>query len=142
MRLTQVNEAIGADDAASWLQTAGETFRQMLPYKPGGPTERRTKSMEAVLRFLQGRRSEGLGILREAAFAFEDPGSVLDLPIYLLQADAFFDLVRNTPEFQSLLDDYDAYLEPMRERVLEATTSGDWEALRQRTVQGARDDAD
>jgi hypothetical protein len=45
------------------------------------------------------------------------------------------------PEFQRLVDDYREALEPMRQRVVEAQQTGDWESLRQRTYQWAEKSA-
>ena len=64
------------------------------------------------------------------------------MPIYILETHPFFDPVREQPEFQAILADYDTYLAPMRERVIQATETGDWESLRQRTTQWIRGDLD
>lgn len=126
------------EPAAQWLQVAESAFGRMLPYKPADPARNRTMASEAKLLIAQGRRDEALAVLRDAVFAFEQHEGDLVLPVYVIERHPFFDPVRERPEFQAILSDYDAYLEPMRERVLLATETGDWEALRQRTRQWLR----
>lgn len=129
-------------EANRWQQVAEQSFARMLPYAPADPVAKRTKGFEGMLRIAQGRHDEALDILREAVFLFETPSwklSDLDLPLYVLQTNPIFDPVRERPEFRQLLDDYDAYLAPMRERVLQAVESGSWEALRENTLRWLRE---
>jgi TolB-like protein len=131
------------EDAANWLRLAEGAFDRMLPYEPGKETTRnRTKGMEALLRVAQDRHDEALVALREAVFSFEMAANDLEMPIYVLERTTLLDPLRERPEFQAILADYDAYLEPMRQRVLQATETGDWEALRERTRQWIRGELD
>lgn len=126
------------EDAAYWLQLAESTFDGMPPYAPSQPARNRTKGMEALLRVAQDRHDEALVALREAVFGFEIREGDLEMPIYVLDRTALLDPLRDRSEFQAILADYEAYLEPMRRRVLQATETGDWEPLRQRTRQWIR----
>ena len=135
----------GGNDVAAnrWLQVAEQSFDRMLPYRQSEPMAKRTRGMEGMLRIAEGRHDEALEILREAVFLFETPSwnlGDLDLPLYILETNPIFDAVRERPEFRQLLDDYDAYLAPMRERVLQAVESGNWEALRENTLQWLREE--
>lgn len=133
--LHRIAQLAGEDEEASaWRRQAEDAFERMLPWQPGEPTMNRTRTMEAMLRIAQDRHDEALAALREAAFSFETTDSDLELPIYVLDRNPLFDPVRERPEFAALLADYDAYLEPMRQRALLATETGDWAALRQRTI--------
>jgi TolB-like protein/tetratricopeptide (TPR) repeat protein len=131
------------EQAADWLRLAESAFDRMLPYRLTDPTRNRTRAMEAMLRIAQDRHDEALALLRDAVFSFETPSAAaqdLDLPIYVLDRNPLLDPLRERPEFQALLADYEAYLEPMRQRVLLATETGDWESLRQRTIRWIRGD--
>jgi tetratricopeptide (TPR) repeat protein len=133
--LVTISREAGRDaEAADWLAIAEEAFERMLPYEPANPVAVRTKAIEALLRIAQDRHDEALAVLRDAVFRFEIDEMDMALPVYFLDRNPLLDPLRSRPEFQALLADYDAYLAPMRERVLLATESGDWEALRQRTV--------
>ena len=130
-----------SDEAARWLQVAEDSFDRMLPYQSGEWTTKRTRAFEGMLRIAQGRYDEAIGALREAVFLFETPAwndEDLAVPIYRLETSPVFDPLREHPGFQALLNDYNAYLAPMRERVLQATETGDWEALRQNTLRWLR----
>ena len=61
----------------------------------------------------------------------------LELPIYQLEVSALFDPLRERGDFQTLVAEYNQVLEPMRERVVEAQSTGNWESLRQRTFNRA-----
>lgn len=134
--------AAEAEEAAAWLRTAEDAYGRMSPWQPGEPTMNRTRAMEARLLIAQDHHDEALAVLREAAFSFETVDGDLDLPIYVLDRNPLFDPVRKRPEFEALLADYDTYLEPMRQRALQATESGDWAALRQRTIRWIRGELD
>lgn len=115
--------------AESWVKTAQQASGQA----PDIPAR-------IFLLIEQGRRQEALGLLRERVLYWRVPDdgtedSRFEFPLLDLVQDALFDPLRDMPEFQQLLKDYDAHLEPQRRRVLEAERTGDWEALRRRTYQ-------
>jgi TolB-like protein/tetratricopeptide (TPR) repeat protein len=134
-----------AEQAARWLQAAEGAFDRMLPYRQSDPVAKRTKAFEGMLLIAQGRHDEALVVLREAVFLFETPSwkfGDLDLPLYRLETNPIFDQVRERSEFRQLLDDYDAYLAPMRDRVLQAVENGNWEALRENTLRWLREEGE
>jgi hypothetical protein len=133
LELAHLESALGQEEeAAAWLAIAE---------KATGQTQAIEGRLEVLLRVAQGRHEEAVGLLRDGIFAWQaDPD--LTFPIYFLEDDAMLDPLREKSEFQQLLDDYNAYLEPMRQRVVEAEQTGDWNALRQHTYQWAADGAE
>ena len=134
--LAHNNRAIGNEqEAAVWLETAEKVAAQ---------TQDIDDRLGVLLLVAQGRHKEAVGLLRDDVFAWHTPETGqndLTFPIYYLEDDAMLDPLRVMPEFQQLLDDYNAQLEPMQTRVLEAEQSADWAALRQNTYQWAEDKA-
>ena len=96
-------------------------------------------ALEAVLRILQGRHEEAVSTLGEGIYAWQvagrEPFFDLSIPLDWLETDAWFDPLRDRSDFRAVLDGYRAYLQPMRERVLEARETGDWESIRRRTYE-------
>jgi len=141
LQMAHMERALGHDDeAAAWLKVAEEAVGTVSERKPGEPAAMLT--LEAALRIAQGRHDEAVELLRAVVFAWETSQGDLQLPLIALEHSASFDPLRELPGFQQLLDDYDAHLEPMRQRVLEAERTGDWETLRQRIYQWAAGFAD
>jgi TolB-like protein len=132
LHLAQIAVALHQDaEAAGWLQMAQEAAVREEP----------SDLMQIALLTAQGHRSEAIDRLREAVFTWrllDDDGYDLAFPLLLLEQWALFDPLRDLAEFQRLMADYAAYLEPLRERALEAHRTGGWEALRQRTYAWAR----
>jgi len=89
----------------------------------------------ALLRIAQNRIADAVTSLREAIFTWDHDGYDIPLRLHQLEHEALFDPLRDKPEFQVLLEEYRAYLAPMRERVLESKRNDDWQSLRQRTYQ-------
>jgi len=112
--------------AARWLDMAQQAAAGEGPDEVAG----------ILLLIAQGRHQEALGLLRDRVLNWSttDDGFLI-FPLLFLAQDARFDPLREKPEFQQLLDEYDARLEPQRRRVQEAERTGDWEALRRRTYQ-------
>jgi TolB-like protein len=130
LALAQAERALGNDElAAKWQATAGEAAADMDP----------DDDLGAMLAIALGRHAEAVEMLRKTVFSWGDEGGEIGLPIKLnmLENAALFDPLRGLPEFQQLIDDYRAHLEPLQKRVLETERSGDWESLRQRTYQWA-----
>ena len=70
---------------------------------------------------LQGRKDEAIGLLRDEVFGWSVTGEgLLAFPLLFLQQDAMFDPLREMPEFQQILIDYEAHLRPLRQHVLKA----------------------
>jgi TolB-like protein len=131
LNLAHAERSMGqAPKADEWLEAAEEALGKLPPDASLG-------SLRPKLLIAQDRNDEAIKLLREGVFEWRGDED-LELPIYLLESDALFDPLSNTPGFKQLLEDYHAHLEPMSRRVLEAGKSGDWEALRQRTFQWAR----
>jgi len=131
LQLHHVEQALGHEEAAGdWLGIA-------LTHAHQDQVERPATQQDVFLLIATERRQEAIRLLREGVFAWTLMGDRYDLefPVYFVDGNAMLDPLRDEPEFQLLLDDYDAYLEPMRERVLTASRSGDWETIRQRTFQ-------
>jgi tetratricopeptide (TPR) repeat protein len=141
--LVSVERSLGNEDAAAdWLEVAEAAMEPDQAHTPEDATDENPSLLDASFRITKGRYAEAAELLREIAFGRRsDNADYLALPIYSLESGAVFDPLREMPEFQQLLDDYNAWLEPMRQRVLEAQRSGDWEALRQRTYQWAHQSA-
>jgi tetratricopeptide (TPR) repeat protein len=139
LSLVRTERALGNDRAADeWLKLAEKTIGSEEVETPANAEDNRSSLSDAMLLIARRRYAEAVGMLRQIAFDWDAQGGQdLELPIYLLENAALFDPLRDMPEFQQLLDDYNAWLEPMRLRVLEAQRSGNWEALRQRTYQWA-----
>ena len=139
LMLVRTERALGNDRAADeWLAVAEAAIDSEEENTPGDTVDNRLSLLDAMLLIAHRQYLEAVAMLRKIAFDWDtEGGQDLELPIYLLENAALFDPLRDMPEFQQLLDDYNARLEPMRQRVLEAQRSGDWEALRQRTYQWA-----
>jgi len=134
LNLVQIERTLGHDpEAGAWLRVAEDLAGQM-------PPDENTDRMWPQLRIAQGRHEEAIDLLRQSVFEWSSDEDLV-YPIYFLETEAMFDPLRELPGFQRLLDDYQAYLEPMRQRVLEARESGGWEALRNSTYQWARDES-
>jgi len=137
MLLAHIERSLGNEDAAAaWLDMAEDAMRRMaadddLAGSPSGPS-----LLEARLLVLKGNKKEAVRALRDVVFRW-DGDDDLSLPIYVLESSPVFDPLRDQPEFEQLIEDYRVALEPMRQRVLEAERSGDWESLRRRTYQRA-----
>ena len=120
--LVHVNRELGEEQEADrWLQIAGQAA--------GDETEL------IHLRIAQGRYDEAISMLRERVFDWHAEEGEFTLPILVLEQDSLLDPLREMPEFQSLMNDYEAHLKPQRERVLRAEADGDWESLRQRVYE-------
>ncbi|NOR20992.1 MAG: hypothetical protein GQ538_13000 [Xanthomonadales bacterium] len=134
--LRHYKHAIGQEkEATVWLEMAEKAAAQ---------TQDIDDHLDVLLRVAQGRHKEAVDLLRDGIFAWHTTnggGPDLVFPIYYLEDNAMLDPLRGMPEFQQLLDDYNAQLEPFRTRVLEAEQSKDWAALRQNTYQWAEDKA-
>jgi TolB-like protein len=141
LRLVQINRGLGKqEEAAQWMATAETAFEREPSYLRGEDSAVRTKALEGVLRVVQGRHQEAVATLAEAIDAWEVPAGVwgledLAVPLYRLEVDAFFDPLRERSDFAAMLERYRAYLEPMRQRVINAEETGDWEAIRSRTYE-------
>ena len=137
LQLEQIEKTLGHDDeAAAWLLVAEKTIGQM-------PDDEFSAAVGPSLRAAQGRHEEAVQMLRDGILGWRIlRGQDLMFPIYFVEGNSMLDPLRDMPEFQQLLDEYHALLEPMRQRVMEAEHSGNWEALRQRTFQRARGQAD
>jgi tetratricopeptide (TPR) repeat protein len=134
LSLAQIERTLGRDpEAGTWLRVAEDLAGQM-------PLDENTDRMWPQLRIAQGRHEQAIDLLRQSVFEWSSDGDLV-YPIYFLEADAMFDPLRELPGFQRLLDDYQAHLEPMRQRILEARESGGWEALRNSTYQWVRDES-
>jgi hypothetical protein len=95
-----------------------------------------------MLAIAQGRHAEAVEQMRQIVFAWDvTDEDLLALPIYKLEQAAVFDALRDRQDFRQLVDDYNTYLEPMRQRVREAEATGDWASLRRRTVEWANETA-
>ena len=131
LNLAYIEKSMGQAGAADeWLAIAEEALEKLPPDAPLG-------RLRPKLLIARDRNDEAIELLREVVF--EWPGDQdLELPVYLLESDALFDPIRNTPGFEQLMEDYHAHLEPMGRRVLEAGEDEGWEVLRQRTFQWAR----
>jgi hypothetical protein len=136
LSLRHNKHAIGQEkEATAWLELAEKAAAQ---------TQVIDDQLEVLLRVAQGRHKEAVDLLRDGIFAWHmtsGGGSDLAFPIYYLEDNAMLDPLRGMPEFQQLLDDYNAQLEPFRTKVLEAEHSKDWAALRQNTYRWAEDKA-
>jgi len=143
LSLVRTERALGDDPAADeWLAVAEAAIDSEEENTPGDAVDNRLSLLDAMLLIAHRRYPEAVAILRKIALNWDTQGGQdLELPIYLLENAALFDPLRDTPEFQRLLDDYNAWLQPMRQRALEAQQSGNWEALRQRTYQWAHQSA-
>jgi len=134
LQLRQIEQSLGNEQAAAnWLRLAEETAGPVVADEP-------PSLLGVALLTAQARHVEAIRSLRGGVFAwqYDDGGYDLEFPIYFVDGNALLDPLRDEPEFQRLLDDYLAYLEPMRQRVLEVERSGNWEAIRQRTFERAR----
>ena len=87
---------------------------------------------DAYYEALSDNPGEALRLIRHSVESWQQfqrmqPG------LHGLLRDPILDSVREHPEYgpqlQKLIDEYDAVLAPMRENVLEAEASGDWEPL-------------
>jgi TolB-like protein len=141
--LAQIERALGDEDNANvWLERAEEAMSNAWKQQPVGQPQPGPSLLDARFLIMQGRKMEAVEALRAIVFRWDvDDGGDLTLPIYLLESGTPFDSLRDMPEFQQLIEDYKAALEPMRQRVLEAERTGDWEALRRRTYQRAEESA-
>ena len=93
-----------------------------------------TRYVDAVYESLSGNPGEALHLARFAMENWQtDHGRLLPGKFTLL-TDPALDSVRQHPEYgpqlQELIDEFEVVLAPMRERVLEAEASGNWDSLR------------
>jgi TolB-like protein/tetratricopeptide (TPR) repeat protein len=131
LQLHHIEQTLGNEaEAEVWLQTA-------LGHVDHDPATGSPTQQDVFLLTATGRHQEAIRLLREGVFAWTLMGERYDLefPVYFVDGNAMLDPLRDEPEFQLLLDDYDAHLEPMREQVLKASRSGDWAAIRQQTFE-------
>lgn len=136
--LAHIERALDNEMAASeWLSVATNAMGRMETTEANTGPDGTPSLLEARLLILQGRNAQAVGALRDIVFRWDVDDGDLSLPIYVLESSPVFDPLRGLPEFQQLLQDYRATLEPMRQRVLEAQRTGDWNSLRQRTYQWA-----
>jgi len=139
--LCHVESALQNDNAArEWLSVAIAAIDVERAERPTGAP---SSVSDALLLIAEDQYDAAIDMLREIALGWSsDQRQELELPIYYLESAALFDPLREIPEFQILIDDYNNYLEPMRDQVLEARRSGDWESLRQRTYRWAEQSAE
>jgi tetratricopeptide (TPR) repeat protein len=138
--LSRTERMLGDPDAAAgWQDTAVAAMATLDPDASGENALQTTQMIEAALLIEQGRHAEAVNILRQIAFSwtFTPDDYDLQLPIYRLEISAQFDPLRERGDFQALVAEYNQLLGPMRERVLEAQSTSDWEQLRQRTFDRA-----
>ena len=138
--LVRVERGLGNEEAASaWLTVAGEALSTQAV--PGPETEafQVRQRQEALLAAAEGRGEDAVERLRGVIFG-QTPETVLrqPAPLVWLEVSPRLDPVRDSPAFQALLSDFEAYLAPMQARVREADRTGDWASLRQRTYEWAR----
>jgi TolB-like protein/tetratricopeptide (TPR) repeat protein len=128
-----------AEAAAAWLETAVAAMAKLDPDASREDALQSRQSIEAALLIEQGRHAEAVETLRQIALSwtYSPDGRDLQLPIYRLEISALYDPLRERSDFQQLVAEYNQMLEPMRERVIEAQTTGNWESLRQRTFDRA-----
>ena len=138
--LSRTERMLGDPEAAAaWLETAEAAMAELESDGSGEDPLQSTQSIRAALLIEQGRHAEAVEILRRIALSWtHTPDDYdLELPIYQLEVSALFDPLRERGDFQTLVAEYNQVLEPMRERVVEAQSTGNWESLRQRTFNRA-----
>jgi TolB-like protein len=138
--LSRTERMLGDPEAAAaWLETAVAAMAELDPDASGEDSLHSTQSIEAALLIEQGRHAEAVEILRQVALSWTHTPDDYDLqlPIYVLEVSALFDPLRERADFQQLVAEYNEVLEPMRQRVLEAQSMGNWELLRRRTFDRA-----
>jgi TolB-like protein len=131
LQLHHVERSLGNEVAAEeWLQLA-------LAITDQDPEAAAPSQQRVFLTNAEGRHQEAIRLLREGVFSWAHTSGRYDLefPVYFIDGHAMLDTLRDESEFQRLLDEYDAYLEPMRERVRTASLSGDWKTIRQQTYE-------
>jgi hypothetical protein len=128
-----------SEAAAGWLDTARDAVTKLNADVSGEDAIATTQTIQAALLIEQGRHAEAVEILRQIALSWTyGPDNYdLELPIYRLEVSALFDPLRERGDFQELVAEYNQLLEPMRERVIEAQSTGTWESLRRRTFDRA-----
>ncbi len=82
---------------------------------------------------LLGRSDEALDALRDAVNEGFRGSTPFDS--WTLNVDPYLESIRGRPEFESIQEDIETAIAPMRERVNRAQLSGDWAALRNLTRQ-------
>jgi len=138
--LVRVERALGNEEAAgAWLAVAGETLSAGAMPEAGTENYLGRLRQEALLAAAQGRTEEAVERLRGVIFGLT-PETVVNqiVPLVWLEVSPRLDPLRESPAFQALLSDFEAYLAPMQARVREADRTGDWASLRQRTYEWAR----
>jgi TolB-like protein/nucleotide-binding universal stress UspA family protein len=124
--LAEVHRMLGNEEqAAQWLAMAEDTAMRAEP----------DVNSTVLLHIARGQPAEAVRELRAAVFAWHSPQNYLEFPLLRLEQSALLDPLREHPDFQQLLSEYEARLAPMRARALEAHASGDWAALRQRAYE-------
>ena len=92
----------------------------------------RTTYGDAYYEALSGNPGEALGLIRHSVEKWQrSHGGIAVLSV--LVRNPMLDAVREHPEYgpqlQQLIDEYDAVLAPMRENVLKAEATDNWEPL-------------
>ncbi|MDH4030124.1 MAG: hypothetical protein OEU49_04675, partial [Chromatiales bacterium] len=141
--LVNTERALANEEAAaSWLKEAEAAAITLEDRGRDEPSPLPMQAAHTMLAIAQGRHAEAVEQMRQIVFAWDvTDEDLLALPIYKLEQAAVFDALRDRQDFRQLVDDYNTYLEPMRQRVREAEATGDWASLRRRTVEWANETA-